>query len=303
MPDVLAGAAEIEDEAETALLDVCGLSRDETLAWLRANSVPDGASGIDMSLLSGRLDAELADALVTCCGALSDGARLRLAHHDLSSGTDAEQRHFDLGAERKVRVAEKSAEESKRSLSSKEKDFAVAAAKKRKAQEALDRIAERTSEIDQQLGELEAIRVSAPWHILFHRMQTAPLNRLGHLDFSDCCLHATGISQLANLMLELEARADGTKIKRLNLDGNDLGDIGMAPLALLLRLTVKLEALQLQNVGITDVGLSELLAGLVTNGSLLLLDVRRNGLCTAEAGGAAIAGVGRFNPRVQVLFP
>merc|ERR1712146_710923 len=104
------------------------------------------------------------------------------------------------------------------------------------AQEALDKIAERTSEIDRQLGELEAVRVSAPWYVLFHRMQTAPLNRLGHLDFSNCCLHAVGISQLANLMLEFETRADSANIKWLNLDGNDLGDIGMAPLALLLRL-------------------------------------------------------------------
>jgi len=69
-----------------------------------------------------------------------------------------------------------------------------------------------------------------------------------------------------------------------------------------LRLSKALEGLQVRNVGITEQGVSELVAGLVTNRSLRLLDVRANGLCNLDAARSAISGVQRFNSNVQILL-
>lgn len=103
-------------------------------------------------------------------------------------------------------------------------------------------------------------------------------------------------------MLELENRAEGCKIRWLILDGNELTDAGMGVLASFLRLSKEVEGLSVRNVGITEQGVSELVAGLVTNRSLQVLDVRGNGLASLDAARSAISGVQRFNSSVQILF-
>merc|ERR1712151_874610 len=111
-----------------------------------------------------------------------------------------------------------------------------------------------------------------------------------------------GLAFLVRVLLELEQRADGEKVSRLVLDGNDLGDMGMGPVAQLLRLSGALEALFLRNVGLTDQGISQVLSSLVANKLPRLLDLRSNGLCSPEVSQAAMVGVRRFNTTTEVLL-
>merc|ERR1719198_1480740 len=98
---------------------------------------------------------------------------------------------------------------------------------------------------------------------------------------------------LTRQMLEVEGLGRGQQGLAAHPQWNDLGDIVMAPLASMLRLTTHLEALHLQNVGISPQGLSEIVAGIATNKSLRLLDVRQNGLCSPEIGSASVEAVRR----------
>jgi len=209
---------------------------------------------------------------------------------------------LELTAERAVRESEKVWAEKTKRDSSKEKDFSVAAGKRRKGQEGIDSAVERLTAIDNDLADLEKQKMKTPWYLLFSQMQSRHMNAVRELDLANCGLHATGLAYLTKIMLELENRAEGVKISHVVLDGNDLTDAGMGVLASFLRLTRNLEVLQMRNVGITEQGVSELVAGLVTNRSLRLLDVRSNGLCEMGAARSAVSGVQRFNSAVRILL-
>mmetsp|Transcript_33818 Transcript_33818/g.79024 ORF Transcript_33818/g.79024 Transcript_33818/m.79024 type:complete len:313 (-) Transcript_33818:154-1092(-) len=288
---------------EGELLDLTYYGAQDVLAELQGAS-SSSSSGVDASMLDGTLDATLSEALVSFCASLprSQGAMLRLAHNDLSTGSDCEQRIHELITERKVREAEKAFHEKKKSDSSKEKDFAAAAGMKRKAQENIDVAVARLSAIDTELQGLDARKAAAPWHQLFTAMKNVRWNTLSKLDLSDCCLHGTSLELLTHVLLELEQRGDGQRVTWLQLSGNDLGDIGMGTLSRFLKLSSCLQTLLCRNVGVTEKGVSELVAGLVSNKAVVLLDMRDNGLCLRSAAQAAIDGVQRFNKRVEVLL-
>jgi len=284
------------------MLQLSRLSQPDALRRLDVKEAPR-VRGVEVSMLSDDLDVELARGLLDFCAAVpSGGACLSITHTDLGSGTDCEQRLFELNAERHVRESEKVWAEKIKRESSKEKDFAAAAAKRRKGQEGIDSAVERLSVIDADLVELEKQKMQTSWYALFSQIQATNVNSLRELDLSNCGLHATGLGFLTQIMLELENRAEGVKISWLILDGNELTDSGMGVLTSFLRLSKAIEGLQVRNVGITEQGVSELVAGLVTNRSLRLLDVRSNGLCSVDAARSAISGVQRFNSTVQILL-
>jgi hypothetical protein len=260
--------------------------------------------GVEVSMLADDLDIELAEGLLDFCASKksSSGACLNVMHTDLGSGTECEQRLFELTAERRMRESEKVWAEKLKRDSGKEKDFAAAAAKRRKGQEGIDVAVQRLADIETDLAELEKQKLTTPWYALFSQIQAVPRNSVGELDLSNCGLHATSLGFLTSVMLDLENRAEGDKISWLILDGNDLTDAGMGVLAAFLRLSKSIEGLSVRNVGITEQGVSELVAGLVTNRSCRLLDLRSNGLASLDAARSAISGVQRFNSNAEILF-
>jgi hypothetical protein len=259
--------------------------------------------GVEVSMLSDDLDSELAAGLLDFCAAVKGaGAGLRIVHTDLGSGSDCEQRLFELTNERRVRESEKVFAEKTKRESSKEKDFAAAAAKRRKGDEGIEAAAVRIAAIDSDLADLEKVKLQTPWYLLFTSIQAVNRNAVRQLDLANCGLHATGLAMLTTIMLELETRAEGAKISWLVLDGNELTDIGMGVLASFLRLSRSIEVLQVRNVGITEQGVSELVAGIVTNKSLRLLDIRANGLVETDAARQVISGVQRFNTTAEILL-
>lgn len=291
-----------QDEAIGPLLQLSCLNSQEALSQLEAQKA-EAFHGIEVSMLSDDLDEDLARALIDfCAGVPAKGAQLSIAHSDLGSGTDCEQRLYDLGKERAMRESEKVWAEKLKRDSGKEKDFAAAADKRRRGQAGIDGANERTAAIDAEMEELHKVKERTPWYALFSQMQAVNRNPIGQLDLSNCGLHATGLSMLTSILLELENRAEGAKISWLVLDGNELTDIGMGVLASFLRLSKCIEVLQVRNVSITEQGVSELVAGIVTNRSLRLLDVRSNGLCQSEAASQAVTGVQRFNSSVKILL-
>jgi len=276
-------------------------SREELLKRLGSREASP-FHGLALPLLRCPLDGDLASGVLEFCGALAPGASLCLAHNDLGSGTECEQRIFELKAERERRESEKAFHQKKKSDSSKEKDFAKSAQMRREALAGIEAAEARLASIDEDLGDLEQRKANIPWYFLFSQLESQSLNTIRHLDLSNCGLHATGLVMLTNVLLELEHRAQGEQVTRLALDGNDVGDIGMTSVSSLVRLSSALEAVQLRNVGITDVGVSQVLSSLVANKTLALLDLRANGLCSLEVSKAALVGVRRFNPRVEVLL-
>ena len=107
--------------------------------------------------------------------------------------------------------------------------------------------------------------------------------------FADGSNRLRGIAfvlRLVQSILEIEGRG-GQQLRWVALDGNNLGDQGMGFFAGLLRISNAIEALQLRNVGVTARGFSEVVAGLVGNQSLALLDLRCNGLCPTDAAKAS----------------
>lgn len=283
------------------MLRVAGPGRDDVLTELR--STGGVAGGLSLASLCDRIDADLAMGIFNFCDSCFEGITLDLSHQDLSSGTEREDKIFKLRGEKVILESTKKKEEQKKFDSSKEKDFAVAAAKKREATAEIERCTTRLAEIAEEMGILEGHMKEMPWWVLCMRWEAVSMNTITHLDLSDCCLHSTSVKQLVGTLLDLEQRGDGAKVTQLKLDGNNLGDIGMAPLTEFLRLTKHLEALHVRNVGITDQGLSELIAGLVKNKTLLLLDIRSNGLCSPEVGLMALSGVKHFNKTVEIWFP
>jgi len=293
--------APLSEEQDGPALQLSGATREQVLCQLEHREAPC-LQRLDLSALNCVLDGGLSESLLSFCGVCPAGVQLRLAHNDLGSGTDCEQRIFDLKAEREMRESEKAYHQKKKSDSSKEKDFAASAQMRRKAEEGINVTAARLASIDEELEGLERRKAEVPWCQLFSRVEAQSLNTIRCLDLANCGLHATGLVMLTNVMMELENRADGASVSHLVLDGNDLGDIGMGSIATLLRLSKALEVLQVRNVGITDQGVSQVLSGLVSNKSLALLDLRANGLCSPEVGKAAVAGMRRFNRGVEVLM-
>jgi len=286
---------------EQSLL-LAGSGRDQLLDSLQ-DKQPLGYTELDLSCLSCRLDAEILQQLLAFLEALpAINVSLRLAHTDLGSGTDCEQRIFDLKAEREMRESEKAFHQKKKSDSSKQKDFSVSAQMRRSAEEGINKATARLTAIDDELADLEPTRLAAPWQFFFSGWEALVRNPVYHLDLSNCCLHATGLAMLTRVLLEHEHRADCSRISQLVLDGNDIGDIGMASIASLLRLSGVLELLALRNVGITDQGVSQVLSGLVLNKSLVMLDLRSNGLCSPTVSAAAVQGLRQFNNRTHILL-
>jgi hypothetical protein len=227
-------------------------TREEALSALAIRGEAPKFRGLDISLLDDDFDAEIAESVVALCGELAPGgAALRLAHNDLGSGSDCEQRIFDLKGEREMRENEKAFHEKKKKESSAVKDFAVSAQMRRAGEEGIAVAVARISAIDAELAELELKKDGTPWCVLFSQLEAQPVNRLRVLDLGDCGLHATGLALLVSCLLELEHRAEGEKVSRLILDGNDLGDMSMGPIASLLRLSAVMETIWLRNVGIT----------------------------------------------------
>merc|ERR1712060_2125 len=180
------------------------------------------------------------------------GVSLRLAHTELGSGTDCEQRLFDAKAERVQRENEEKFHRKAKSDSSKEKDFSVSAQKRKAAEEGIEIAVDRLVAIDKDLAELDKKKNDFAWYTLFTQMECQNRNMITSLDLSNCGLHATGLTLLTHAMLELEQRGDGERISELALDGNDLGDIGMSAVATLLRMSSNIEVLRLRNVGATE---------------------------------------------------
>lgn len=292
----------LSKESPMEPLHLSEATREEALSKLNTSEARD-FSGVDFSLYEGTIDREVSQALFAFCQKLRQGANsISLAHVDLGSGTPCEQRVFELLAEQKVREAEEKLQQKKKYESSKEKDFAAAASKKRTAQAAIDAAQARLDEINTELTGLEERKVETAWYLLFTGLDAMSRNTIQRLDLTNCSLHATGLSLLTNVLLEHEHKADSEKVSWLILDGNDLGDQAMGVIASFLRLASKIQALQLRNVSITERGVSEVVAGLVANKTLALLDLRDNGLCSLETARAAIQGVQRFNKTAQILL-
>jgi len=291
-----------QEDISRPFLQFSQLGRTEILDRLDIEEASN-FSGIELSILSDDVDADMARGLLRFCGGMpSPGAFLRLRHCDLGSGTECEQKLFELTAERCARERERAFAEKVKRDSSKEKDFAQAASKRRSGQAGTEAAIERLSAIDVELATLEKQKLLTPWYILFNEIKTTSCNPLYHLDLSGCGLHATGLVSLTSVLLDLEHRFEGTKVSSLTLDGNDLTDIAMGVLASFAKLSKEIEVLSLRNIGITEQGVSELVAGLVSNRSLKLLDLRSNGLVAIDTARAAVSGVQHFNPSIHVLL-
>ncbi|OLP96879.1 DEAD-box ATP-dependent RNA helicase 14 [Symbiodinium microadriaticum] len=258
-------------------------------------------TGLDLSLLEGEVDEDVVQQSLQFTRLSGKKANLRLAHVDLGSGTDAEQRMFDLRAERELRSTERAVHVGKKSESAKQKDFAVSAQMRRDATAGIEAADQRLAEIDAELQELETLQSSFSWFQLFSQLQAQSVNYVGHLDLSNCGLHATAIELLQKVLLDLEHRGDGYAVEELVLDSNDLGDASTVALASLIRLSSRIQVLRLRNIGITDGGFSQLISAIVGNKSLCLLDLRGNGLCTLENSKVVVQGLRRFNQLVQIL--
>lgn len=300
----MTGAAMIQD-AEGPVLQLSRATKEEALDKLSSQDTPQFTGGVDLSLLKGSIDDDLMKCLLRFCGSLrhnDNGSQLRLANNDIGSGTDCEQGIFDTKFEAAGRQRELKYHQKKKLDSANQKEFSISANMRRNALAGMEEAEKQIKELDERLVELEARKVNAPWYALFVGLEGLNRNPFRRLDLSNCGLHATGIDMLTQTLLEIEHRPDGEKVSWLVLDGNNLGDNCTGFLAAFLRLSSALEVVQLRNIGVTDVGLSTLIAGLVTNKSLKLIDVRSNGLCSQEASKAVADGVTRFNKRVEILL-
>mmetsp|Transcript_32964 Transcript_32964/g.87113 ORF Transcript_32964/g.87113 Transcript_32964/m.87113 type:complete len:300 (+) Transcript_32964:58-957(+) len=298
----MAGGAALVEEEQAPTLRLRQATREQVIGALDDQEA-HGYQGLDLSLLSCELDEDLADAVITFCGNLRGEGVLRVAHSDLGSGTECEQRIYDLKAQRQAAEKEKGFYVKMKADSSKEKDFAVSAGKRRKGAEGIEAADAKLAAVDEESVRLDAQKATTQWYKLFKTLEAAPqFGSLSCLELPDCGLSSTALEHLTHAILEQEQRAAGARITRLVLDGNDLGDSGMGPLASLLRLSSNIEALHLRNVGITETGVSQVISGLVSNKSLRLLDLRNNGCASLEFVKAAVSGVMRFNKTVQILL-
>lgn len=312
--DELCEMDECYEEALTTttlpLLQLTRTTREEAFSQFDAEK-PKCYSGVDLSMLKFELDGDSVHQILEFCSSIhksagnddpESGVTLRIAYTDLGSGTDCEQRIFELKFQRSMREKEMAYWEKMKRDSAKEKDFASSAKKRNAGQEGIAKAAGNLELIDNELDQLDRPKRDTQWHILFNNMELRNRNGIKSLDLRNCGLHATGISMLTNVILGLEHRGDGEKVTEIVLDGNDLRDASMGALSSFIRLSSGLEALMLRNVGITDQGLSEIIAGLVTNKTLLLLDLRDNGLCTPAVAQEVKAGMRRFNNITEILL-
>lgn len=294
------------EEPMLPLLELPSKSRDKLLMALEMMEDGEchGHGGVDISFLPGDdLDSEVVTRCLGFCNSvLNHGATLRIAHSDLGSGTDCEQRIFELKALRLMKERELKHWREHKKKSSSQKDFSISAKMRREGEEGINVTESKIASIDEDLEKFEARKMLTPWYGLFTSLEKQSRNNIRCLDLTNCGLHATGIVMLTQTILELEHRGGSERIAWLILDGNDLTDISMAALASFIRLTSGLEMLRLRNVGITEQGLSELVAGLVANKSLALLDVRDNGLCAPKVAQEIVAGMRRFNSTAEILI-
>jgi len=279
-----------------------GTTKEQAFELCEQSKDKEGYSGIDAALLECELDMELVERLLEFCSSCPNDASLRVAHNDLGSGKDVEQLIFEKLAERNVREGEKKMNEQKKRDSAKQKDFGISAGMRRAGDEGIKVAVARLAALDEVLEELNRRKKETPWYALFSRLEGRKRNSVVQLDLSNCGLHCTGLNMLSNVMCELEQRGDGEKIQELILDGNALEDIGMTPIASLLRLSKELQVLRLRNVGITERGISQVLSSLVGNKKIQLVDLRGNGLASTEVTKAAVDGVRRFNNFTQILL-
>lgn len=277
-----------------------GSSRAEVLKALEAKEA--NFLGLDVSMLDFPVDEDFIDQLLESCDATEGGAILRLAHNELSSGTDCEQRIFDLRAERLLREADKERSVKRKADSAKQKDFAASAEMRRQGQAGIEAAEARLAAIDKELSDLNTKKETTPWSLLFSAMKVRTDNHVRRLDLTNCGLHATSLVDLTQALLHLECYGSRRGVTELILDGNDLGDSGTVSIALLLRMSACLEVISLRNIGVTDGGFSQILSSLVSNKCIALVDLRNNGLCTAEVSAAAVSGVRRFNRTAQILI-
>ena len=125
----------------------------------------------------------------------------------------------------------------------------------------------------------------------------------------NCCLTVPAVRKLGEAILHFENltqqpsqgsdEAPVRPLRRLYLDGNNLGDDGGAVISEWLRNAKFLDELSLRNVGFTDEGVSAIVAALVSNTTLSKLDLRNNRAYNSAAAVSAIRG---FNPSCEVLL-
>ena len=131
----------------------------------------DGFTGLDLSLLDGEVDENVVSHALQFTRLSGKQASLRLSHVDLGSGTDCEQRMFDLHAERELRNTERAVHVGKKGESAKQKDFAVSAQMRRDATAGIEAADQRLAEIEAELQDLESRQTAFPWFRLFSQLQ------------------------------------------------------------------------------------------------------------------------------------
>jgi hypothetical protein len=296
-----AGQDNGQGQATLPVLQLHFASHDEVLQGLDVQAA-QRFSGVDLSFLKCELDDDILDRALEFCHAVPAlEVSLRLTGNDLGSGGDCEQQLWEYQTRRALKERELAHFRAMKSKAPNQKDFAASAKMRREGQEGVDSTEAAIAEIDSIVEKLDERKVETLWYRLLSRMENQNRNTITLLDLSNCGLHATGVAMLTSTLLELEHRGASSRVSRVVLDGNDLRDISMAPLASYVRLSSGLEALQLRNVGVTDEGLSEVIAGVVSNKILCMLDLRDNGLTTPAVGREVVAGMRRFNKTTEIL--
>jgi len=173
--------------------------------------------------------------------------------------------------------------------SSKNKDFAVCAAEKR---EGKAWVAEGEEALEKAQGKLDIMNAELK-ETLWALLLSAGIP--SKLEANNCGLLA------ANLQLLVHHDDIASKLTSLSLDGNYFGDLGAHEIAELIRKATALEELSVRNTGLTDEGISVIVAPLVSHKNLRSLDVRNNTL-TSSVSEASIKGMQHFNKTTKVLY-
>eukprot|EP00397_Hematodinium_sp_SG-2012_P052870 GEMP01062783.1.p1 GENE.GEMP01062783.1~~GEMP01062783.1.p1 ORF type:complete len:256 (+),score=59.90 GEMP01062783.1:52-819(+) len=214
--------------------------------------------------------------------------RLDISHNDLCSPDGAVETAILMEQRKKVNAKAVITEgELVTQKSHKEKDFAVGAAKRRQGKEMKEKGEAALQEANDELGSLHETMQQFPWSALL----ASGLPR--ELVANNCGLKA------ANLQLMEEGIVG--QMTKVSLNGNYFGDDGATEVAEIIRKSNHLQELSVQNTGLTDIGVSVILAVLVSNTTLTRLDLRCNHLAT-KASDAAIKGMRHFNKTATVLF-
>jgi len=172
--------------------------------------------------------------------------------------------------------------------SSKEKDFAVAASKRRDGKKLQEDGTAELEGANEALESLSAILNETLWSKLL-KSGIPP-----HFTAKNCGLLAGNLQRL----LEDDV---SVRIQYLALDGNYFGDLGAQEISKLMQKSITLEELSLRNCGLSDEGVSIVVAALVSNKTLKKVDLRNNSLASATSE-AAIKGMKIFNRTCEVIF-